>query len=222
MRGRSELCPGAAFDAALGGAQCEVVSGGGSWRLPAERWLGPPDAIDHRLLLSHCHGPTLDVGCGPGRLTAALLVRGTMAMGIDKSAAAVRHTIDRGATALRRDVFGPVPASGRWHHVLLADGNVGIGGDPLRLLRRSLELVRRGGTVVAELSEPGTGLRRDRVRLRVQGRLSTGFDWAHLGADVVEPVAGAAGLELVSVEEVAGRWAAVLRRPLHVVAQARA
>lgn len=218
MRGRTELCPRAAFDAALGGAECEVVSGGGSWPLPLQRWLGPPDVVDHRLLLSRCHGPTLDVGCGPGRLTAALLGRGTMAMGIDVSAAAVRHTLDRGATALRRDVFGRVPAMGRWHHVLLADGNVGIGGDPVRLLRRSLELVRQHGSVVAELSAPGTGLRRERVQLRVQGRLSAGFDWAHLGADVIGPVAEAAGLELASLDEVAGRWAAVLRRP-HAVTQ---
>ena len=32
---------------------------------------------------------------------------------------------------LRRDLFAPLPGEGRWHHVLLADGNIGIGGDPV-------------------------------------------------------------------------------------------
>lgn len=221
MKVLEELCPSAAFDAALRGTPCEVVTEAESWPLPAARWLAPPDPVDERLLLSRCHGPTLDVGCGPGRLTAALLASGTMAMGIDVSASAVQHTIERGATALRRDVFGPVPAAGRWHHVLLADGNVGIGGDPVRLLRRSLELLRKGGTVVAELSCPGIGLRRERVRLRVHGRLSAAFDWAHLGADVIEPVAEAAGLELVTVDDDGGRWMAVLRRPAPLASPAQ-
>jgi hypothetical protein len=138
-----------------------------------------------------------------------------MAMGIDVSEAAVRRTIGRGATALRRDVFGPVPAVGRWHHVLLADGNVGIGGDPVRLLRRSRELLRKGGTVVVELAAPGTGVRRERIRLRVSGGdTSAPFDWARVGADVATPLAGAAGLEVVAIDELAGRWAAVLRRPV--------
>ncbi|MDQ3165304.1 MAG: methyltransferase domain-containing protein [Actinomycetota bacterium] len=213
MTERTELCPGAAFDAALGGAHCEVMSGGASTRLPLERWLGPPDATDHQLLLARCHGPTLDVGCGPGRLTAALLARGVTAVGIDLSEVAVQRTLERGATALRRDVFGPIPSLGQWHHVLLADGNVGIGGDPVRLLRRSRQLVRKGGTVVVELAAPGTGVRRERVRLRVHGRTSAPFDWANVAVDGVNQLAWAAGLEPVAVDEVGGRWAAVLRRP---------
>ncbi len=215
MKERLELCPHAAFNAALGGERCEVVTASeGVTQLPAGRWLGPPDLTDQRLLLSRCDGPTLDVGCGPGRLSAALVARGTVVMGIDVSDVAVMQAIDRGATALRRDVFGPVPALGRWHHVLLADGNVGIGGDPVRLLRRSVELLRKGGTVVVELSAPGTGLRRDRIRLRVQGRMSAPFDWASVGADVVGSLADESGLELLRLDALAGRWVAVLRRPL--------
>lgn len=209
----TELCPRAAFDAALNGHVCDVVRFGGSTvRLPAERWLGPPDPVDHELLLSRCLGPTLDVGCGPGRLTAALLARGTVALGIDMSDVAVRRTIARGATALQRDVFGAIPGAGRWHHVLLADGNVGIDGDPVRLLRRALELVCSGGTVVAELARPGVGLRRERLRLRVQGRTSGGFDWAHVGADVADSLAAVTGSELIELDRMDGRWVAVLRR----------
>ena len=47
-----------------------------------------------------------------------------------------------GRPALRRDVFEPLPGTGRWQTVLLADGNVGLGGDPLRVLRRAAELLR--------------------------------------------------------------------------------
>ncbi len=31
---------------------------------------------------------------------------------------------------VRRDVFGPLPGARTWGHVLLADGNIGIGGVP--------------------------------------------------------------------------------------------
>ena len=62
-------------------------------------------------LLGRCAGPTLDVGCGPGRLTGALTGAGRPALGIDVSAAAVRLARRRGAIALRRDVFDPVPGT---------------------------------------------------------------------------------------------------------------
>ncbi len=209
------VCPRVAFEAALGGEPCQVVRPGEPLAaLATKRWLGPPDPIDHRLLLSQCRGPTLDVGCGPGRMTAALLQQGTVALGIDVSAVAVRHSLARGATALRRDVFGNVPAAGRWHHVLLADGNVGIGGDPVRLLRRSRELLREGGTIVVELSAPGIGVQRDRIRLRVFGRISAPFRWAFVGADAIDSLAGSAELEVVDTGAMGGRWAAVLRHSL--------
>ena len=35
-----------------------------------------------------------------------------------------------------------LPGEGRWHHVPLADGNIGIGGDPVPLQRRFVELRR--------------------------------------------------------------------------------
>ena len=103
--------------------------------LPTERWRAEPSPGDE-LLLRHCAGPTLDIGCGPGRLTAALQERGVPALGTDVSPVAVRLTRAAGAMAVRRDVFERQPGEGRWRHALLADGNIGIGGDPVRLLRR--------------------------------------------------------------------------------------
>ena len=67
-----------------------------------------------------------------------------------------------GALALQRDVFGYLPGTGRWATVLLADGNIGIGGDPVALLRRAQNLLRPGGAVVTEISPPGSGPARAR------------------------------------------------------------
>ena len=63
---------------------------------------------------------------------------------------------DRGGAALRRDVFDTLPGEGRWETALLADGNVGIGGDPVALLRRLREVLDPRGRVVAEVAAPGT------------------------------------------------------------------
>ncbi len=103
------------------------TAGGRVLPLPIARWCGRPDAADEELL-DRCHGPVLDVGCGPGRLTVALTERGMTALGGDICRTAVARVRRAGATALRRSVFDPLPGHGRWATVLLADGNIGIGG----------------------------------------------------------------------------------------------
>ena len=122
--------------------------------LPISRWQAKPDEGDEQIL-RRCTGATVDIGCGPGRLTKELLSRGIVAMGIDVVPEAVRQTRERGAAALRRDVFDVLPCEGRWQTALLADGNIGIGGNPVRLLRRLNRLVRVGGRVIADLAPPG-------------------------------------------------------------------
>ncbi|HEX3791349.1 MAG TPA: methyltransferase domain-containing protein [Pseudonocardiaceae bacterium] len=205
------------FDDALGGAHCVLeLAGGDRITLPVSRWRADPDHADE-LLLSRCSGPTLDVGCGPGRLIGTLVTRGVPALGVDVSPVAVRLTRRRGALAVRRDVFDRLPGEGRWRHVLLADGNVGIGGDPGRLLRRVAELLGRGGTALVELDPPGTGLRRDQARLTAPGspcgrEPGTWFPWARLGADATASLAEAAGLTMRWRAELAGRWFAELVR----------
>ena len=67
---------------------------------------------------------------------------------------------------LRRDVFARVPGEGRWSHVLLADGNIGIGGDPLRLLERAAGLLAAGGTVLVETDPEAARHWRGSVRVR--------------------------------------------------------
>ena len=97
--------------------------------LGAERWWRPPDAVE-RALLASLPDPVLDVGCGPGRIVAALAETGRLTLGVDPSPAAVGEAERHGAPVLRRSVFSPLPGEGRWGAVVLFDGNVGIGGSP--------------------------------------------------------------------------------------------
>nr|WP_221471998.1 methyltransferase domain-containing protein [Amycolatopsis umgeniensis] len=177
--------------------------------LPVDRWTAIPCDGDE-VLLDACDGPTLDVGCGPGRLTAALSERGVASLGVDISATAVRLTHARGAVALRRDVFDPVPGEGRWRHVLLADGNIGIGGDPLRLLARMAELVADGGTVLVELDPPGRGVRQDQVRLGPDG--VGWFTWAWVGAEAIAGLAARTAFRVSWATRRGHRWFACLEK----------
>jgi SAM-dependent methyltransferase len=161
-------------------------------------------------LVSRCGGPTLDVGCGPGRLTAAVASTGLAALGVDISPTAVRLTRHRGATALCRSVFEPLPAEGRWQHILLADGNIGIGGHPDRLLRRCRGLLAPTGTLLVELDPPGTRSHAATVRLRYGDRQSRPFRWAYLSADDLAGRAEAAALRVLDRWTEAGRWFAAL------------
>ncbi|WP_240942741.1 class I SAM-dependent methyltransferase [Planosporangium thailandense] len=180
--------------------------------VPVRRWRGAPECTE-RTLIERCGGPTLDIGCGPGRLAAALTARGVTALGIDTSAVAVDLTRRRGAAALRRDVFATVPGEGRWRHVLLFDGNIGIGGDPVTLLRRCADLLEAGGTALVELDSPGTGLWRGAARLEHVGAAGPAFPWARLGADAVHAAAACAGLTVHGLRCAEGRWFAELARP---------
>lgn len=198
------------FDAALRGRSCVLeLAGGERLTLPVARWHGPPDTFDD-LLLARCSGWTLDVGCGPGRLAGALIRRGVPSLGVDVSPIAVALTRRRGAPALRANVFDRLPREGQWQHVLLADGNVGIGGDPVTLLARVRDLLAPGGTAVVELDPPGTGVRRGAAR--VAGQRDT-FLWARVAVDAAGRVAARAGLTVSASEGSGGRWFAELVRP---------
>lgn len=173
--------------------------------LPLRDWCGGTIAGD-AALLSRCTGPTLDVGCGPGRITEALTLRRIPALGIDIAAEAVRQCLDRGAAALHRDIFGPIPGEGRWHHAVLADGNLGIGGQPRRLLRRVQQLIEAGGSVICETLPPGAPLRRHALRLEHGDRCSDWFPWAQGGADAVARLGPSVGLHPSHIWTGAGRW----------------
>ena len=175
------------------------------------RWCGTADATDQDLL-ARAPGAVLDLGCGPGRLVIALARQGRESAGIDTSRVAVRIARSAGATALCRSIFDPVPGEGSWDTVLLADGNIGIGGDPAALLARCRDLIGTSGRVLVELDPAGTGLRSDRVRLEHGGQRGSWFDWAHVGVDAVDAPAAAAGLRVEETWERCGRSFAALVR----------
>jgi SAM-dependent methyltransferase len=184
------------FDLGLSGLACHLDrAGANADPMPVRRWREPAGRTDQRLLL-HCSGPTVDLGCGPGRLVAELTSRGVPALGVDSSRVAVQLCAERGAPALLRDLFAVLPGEGRWHHALLADGNIGIGGDPIALLRRVRRLIAPHGSVVVELAT-GRGLWRGSARLvSPDGRSGGWFPWAQVGRDAIGGVAAKAGLRL--------------------------
>lgn len=152
------------------------------WLLPleVERWCARADTADLEVL-RRCEGAVLDVGCGPGRLIAALAAQGRRALGIDVSEAAVERTVGLGGQALHRSVFDSVPGEGRWGTALLIDGNLGIGGDPAALLDRMDQLLAPDGLLIVETVPVDVD---ERVRVRVadgRGAAGTPFPWARLG-----------------------------------------
>jgi len=198
------------FTAALRGKPCHVVGlSGRLHRLPMRRWRDVADVSD-AAVLAHCVGATLDIGCGPGRMSEALAARGACVLGIDVVPEAVALSRARGTSAVVRDVFGPVPGEGWWDTALLADGNIGIGGDPVRLLGRVHDLLVSGGRAVVEVAPPGVGMQTVPLVLVCAGARSTPFTWSVVGVDAVREVAAAAALTVRQLVQHDGRWVAVL------------
>ena len=194
-------------------SQTEIEHADGSVTpLWADDWrrLRPGDAS----LIDRCSGPTLDVGSGPGRLAIELAERGVPTLGINVAPHAVRIARSAGSLTLMRDVFGRVPGTGRWMIVLLADGTIGIGGDPTALLQRVAELLAPLGRALVEVQPPGRELRRERVRLRHcrghEYQAGDWFPWAQVGADQLSGIAGEAGLPVAETWSSGGRWFATL------------
>jgi len=179
--------------------------------LPVHDWLRPASHSD-RLLLGHCRGATLDVGCGPGRMSAQLAELGHSVLAVDVVPEAVDLARARGVAAMHRNVFDPMPGEGLWDTVLLADGNIGIGGQPGALLRRSAELLVAGGRVVVDLACPGTGLQLHDAQLVSAGTTSRVFPWAQVGPEAIGWLSASARLRPRRVGEHRGRWFAVLER----------
>jgi len=209
----AELWPATEFGAQMRSAACgtkvdallehaDGVRTAMDWR----RWCSRPDDADSSVL-TRVLGTTLDVGCGPGRLTVALAARGHAVLGIDVTPDAVSLTRAAGGVALHRSVFTHIPGEGRWDTVLLIDGNIGIGGDPIALLRRVQQLLAPTGRALIEVEAPTTVGHVGPARIRyADGTVTSWFPWARVPAGTIGGVAGAAGFVTRECWCVDGRW----------------
>jgi SAM-dependent methyltransferase len=193
------------------GVPCLRTPTGRVLALPTHRWLAPPSPAEHRLL-ARVDGPVLDVGCGPARHVLALAQAGIITLGIDFSPPAITIARQRRAPVLRRSIFDRIPGAGRWGTALLLDGNVGIGGCPVTLLRRVTSLLRAEGRVLLEL-QAGRGCPDvEQVRLDMVGSTGPWFKWAQVGVDDLGNLADRAELTIRACWRDTDRWFAWLER----------
>ena len=200
-------------DALRGGGPLQLQTAGSrAMLLDVQRWLAPADDTD-REVVGACTGPVLDVGCGPGRLVRLLHDAGVDVLGIDIADVAVSLAQRTGAPAQRRDVFGPVPDEGTWSTALLLDGNIGIGGDPTRLLRRVHDLLAPGGRMLVE-TDPDDDIDAHGWVRFARNDVPTGvpFLWARVGLPGLRRRVPDTDLEIEKVHRIAGRTFATLVR----------
>lgn len=114
---------------------------------------------------------------------------------------------------MRANLFTPLPAEGSWDQVLLADGNIGIGGDPVRMLRRAAGLLAPGGLLIAELESSAAGVQHETLRWETNEHVGPWFPWSRVGVDAVGDLAQAAGLVASTIIEIYSRAIAVLTVP---------
>ena len=184
--------PAALARSRLDGTQARLrVRNGTALPLPLDRYVGPADATDQRLLRD-LRGPVLDVGCGPGRHLHALAAAGVFALGVDLSPAAVELATGQGARAVVASIFDELPGSGRWRSALLLDGNIGIGGAPGRLLARIGMLLHEHGELLLELGAPDEPTGSMLVRIETDHGVSSWFPWARVSVRDVDRVAQSA------------------------------
>lgn len=179
------------------------------------RFLARADRVDRRILRL-TRGSVLDVGSGPGRMVREATRRGRRSLGIDVSPAAVEIARRADLPVIRRSVFESVPGAGRWDTVLLLDGNIGIGGDPVTLLTRCADLGALTGVVIVEAHrDVGRDELFEAVVLHPGGGRSDAFPWAHVGADAVSTYAATAGLVARRRVRRGGRTFVMLTRAGH-------
>lgn len=182
--------------------------------LEVGRWRADPDGVE-LAMMEGLGEPVLDIGCGPGRIVAALGATGRLALGVDTSPVAVAEAGRRGASVLHRSIFDPLPGEGRWGSAVLLDGNIGIGGDPVALLGRVRTLLAPEGQAIVEVEAPGTPM--EILTVRVEGVPGAGvgpwFPWARVGADDFASLATQAGLLPAGFTVAHDRWFARAVRP---------
>jgi hypothetical protein len=85
-------------------------------------------------------------------------------------------------------------------------GDVAIGGDPVRLLRRCARLLRSDGDVLVEAGLPGSGTGTGRFTCAMPARSAAPSSGAAVAAENLGLVAVLAGLRVAQTWSEAGRW----------------
>lgn len=173
------------------------------------QWLAEPTPSD-RSVLTLLDGQVLDVGCGPGRMLRAAREQPLSAAGVDLNPRAVSLARSAGSTVYRQSVFDPMPRP--WHGFLLLDGNIGIGGNPMALLRRLRELADRSARLLVE-TDPDPDLEEHyrAVLCDRSGRCGEAFDWSRVGSRPLRRFARATGWLLDHERRRDGRSFSLLR-----------
>ena len=174
-------------------------------------WTGTATRTELRIL-DDLNGPVLDVGCSPGRLVEALRDRAVKVLGIDAAPSAIAGARSRGRRVMQRSVFDPIPREGTWASVLLFDGNIGIGGDPDRLLARVRDLLAPDGCVIVELEPPGAAIESGLVEFEVATGMVGLFPWCWVRAEQIAGVARSSDLRVDDCRQIGDRWFAWLGR----------
>ncbi len=207
-----ELDPGRGRTRADDGRRTSIVSSAGAvLSVAVHRWFDEPSPAEHALLRLAV-GPVLDIGCGPGRHVLALASAAIPVLGIDISSAFLAVARRDGANVLRRSVFDDVPDAGEWRTALLLDGNLGLGGDPVALLRRTRDLLAPGGRILLEAQAPGSSSRSEDVHVLLDAKRGPIFTWGSVPMDRVAAVASDSRLTVVHSWSAEGRWFARLDR----------
>ena len=161
--------------------------------LDLREWERPADLVD-RAVLWGIRGPVLEVGCGPGRLVAALAESGTPALGIDISPLAAElaartrradaRTLDLRSRSGRGSVAERGPARREHRHRWQPHGAAAPGAPG----------TCPPGLALVEVLGPGCPLVRGSTRIESEVGSFETIPWATLGIDDLEVVIGQRGI----------------------------
>ena len=93
---------------------------------------------------------------------------------------------------------------------MLFDGNIGIGGDPVALLSRVLELLRDDGRIIVELEPHDPDHEVLVVRAETDAEVGPWFRWTTVGLERLTAIAAVIGLDVIETWDSESRRFAVL------------
>lgn len=180
-----------------------VSSSGEEWSLNVDRWLGPASAADTHAL-TRTNGRVLDVGSGPGRMLKAGSKMGIDIEGVDTDLSTALSLQKLGYTVHTGDIMDVDLPS--YESFLLMDGNLGMTGDPIGLLRRLCTLRTKNAVLIVEVESPLEKTRTELVRLKTNSTLSGSFYWSWVTVQDLGLIAETGGWQLQQIWEENDRY----------------